>query len=151
MTLPTTATVLAQITKNGALYKSKPKKADGDAQYVWRMVQFVLSGSGPLACMPVLADLWVEAPEDYMIVAPQDFVEGYAKNQWENPINKDYYERENIKTFEEAVLRKWNKYERRRYYIKNVLDPITDEILKQFKPSQMHGLNRWGRALGMIR
>ena len=47
------------LKRNGDLYKSRPKKASGDAQYVWRMVAFALSDNPQHWCIPVTADLYL--------------------------------------------------------------------------------------------
>jgi hypothetical protein len=50
--------IIKQITKkNGEIYATKPKKADADSKYVWRMVMFMVSANRVLQCMPVMADL----------------------------------------------------------------------------------------------
>ena len=53
--------LVQQILKaNGTLYSSKPKKAQGDAQYLWRMVAFGISPIQQHHCMPVMADFDIE-------------------------------------------------------------------------------------------
>ena len=56
------AVLAAEIVKrDGSLYKSRPKNASGEAQYLWRMVAFAL-GTGSVNCMPVCADFYL--PEE---------------------------------------------------------------------------------------
>jgi hypothetical protein len=53
------------ITKpSGEVYVARPKKASGEAQYVWRMVCFHLIDEQPYSCMPVMAD-WYMTERDY--------------------------------------------------------------------------------------
>jgi len=46
--------------KTGRLYASKPKKAQGNAQYIWRMVVFAVSAKRQHQCVPVMAFCDVE-------------------------------------------------------------------------------------------
>jgi hypothetical protein len=60
-----TLSILNQIFKNdGSLYKSKPKKASGDAKYVWRMLAFYMSKNRQHQCMPVTADFDLETYDE---------------------------------------------------------------------------------------
>ena len=51
------------VKRNGQLYASRPKKASGDAQYVWRMVVFMVSNKPAHQCIPVTADFYLD--EEY--------------------------------------------------------------------------------------
>ena len=44
------------LKRNGELYASRPTKASGMSQYVWRMVAFSLSDRPAHQCIPVTAD-----------------------------------------------------------------------------------------------
>ena len=44
------------VKRNGVMYSSKPKKASGDAKYVWRMLAFFVSQNPQHQCIPVTAD-----------------------------------------------------------------------------------------------
>ena len=56
--------IAKQIVKsNGQLYASKPKRASGEAKYVWRMVVFSVSDKPAHQCMPVTAEL--DMPDQY--------------------------------------------------------------------------------------
>lgn len=48
------------VKKNGEVYLSKPKKASGNAKYVWRMVMFFIGNRPQHHCMPVCADFDIE-------------------------------------------------------------------------------------------
>ena len=48
------------IKKDGKLYASKPKKASGEAKYLWRMVAFAVSPKPQHQCLPVTADFDLE-------------------------------------------------------------------------------------------
>lgn len=43
------------VRKNGVLYASKPKRASGEAKYLWRMVVFGISPKPQHQCIPVTA------------------------------------------------------------------------------------------------
>lgn len=51
------------VKRNGQLYASKPKKASGEAQYVWRMVVFMVSNKPAHQCIPVTAEF--DLPDKY--------------------------------------------------------------------------------------
>ena len=44
---------------NGGIYQSRPKKASGEAQYVWRHVVFSLSTNPKHHCIPVTDDFYM--------------------------------------------------------------------------------------------
>lgn len=44
------------VGSDGCLRASKPKKADGDAKYLWRMLVFGLSPNEKHQCLPVMAE-----------------------------------------------------------------------------------------------
>lgn len=47
------------VKKDGTLYSSRPQKASGEAQYVWRMVVFSLSSKPQHQCIPATADWYL--------------------------------------------------------------------------------------------
>ena len=47
-------------TRKGALLTRRPMRASGDAQYVWRMVAFVVSPRPEHHCMPMMADCYID-------------------------------------------------------------------------------------------
>ena len=51
------------IKPSGEFYKAKPKKASGEAKYVWRMAMFFLSSDRKLQCIPVTAEF--DLPDRY--------------------------------------------------------------------------------------
>lgn len=56
--------IAREITKkDGSIYSTKPKKATGEAKYVWRMIVFQVSSIPAHQCMPVTADF--DLPERY--------------------------------------------------------------------------------------
>lgn len=50
--------------KNGTLYASKPKSANGDAKYVWRHLSFHISTNPQHHCMPVTASFDLETYDE---------------------------------------------------------------------------------------
>ena len=53
--------LVKQILKSdNSLYASKPKKASGEAKYLWRMVVFGISPIPAHHCLPVMADMDLE-------------------------------------------------------------------------------------------
>lgn len=59
------ASILSQILKkNGTLYSTKPKKASGDAKYIWRMLSFYISNNSQLQCIPTTADFDLETYDE---------------------------------------------------------------------------------------
>ena len=54
-----TATALRGVVnrRNGRLYASKPREAESECGYLWRMLAFQLSAKPEHHCMPVTADL----------------------------------------------------------------------------------------------
>lgn len=146
---PLAQDILKQIQKkNGTFYTSKPKNASGEAQYVWRMVQFMLVGHGPLACMPMTADFAIDQPpRDFLPEMPEELIaEKIAKC---TPYDIEWVTQQ-AGSPREYFLKDWKKYGRRKHYIKTVLDPVVDEILNQINPNRMEGLKRWGRIYGVI-
>lgn len=47
------------ILLNGELRKSRPRKASGETQYVWRIVAFSLSENPKYWCLPVGAEMYL--------------------------------------------------------------------------------------------
>lgn len=81
-------TVAKQITKkDGSLYATKPKQANGLEKYIWRMVMFAVSPKREHHCIPVTAEFdlidWVEIEfntKSWMtIMRDQDFKERTKK------------------------------------------------------------------------
>lgn len=142
------------ISKRDTLYASKPKKATGDQQYVWRMVAFCISPYGPNACMPMTADFNVQVPTNYLIVAPLDYVAAQKAKLTDQ--DREYIAREKDRlgftSDDQYFQHTWERGARRRHYIKNVLEPLVDEIIavKYPKPKDRAGLVRWGNALGIL-
>lgn len=132
------------IGRDGGLRASKPK--DGNAAYIWRLIGFYVSDKSALHCMPTTADFGVEVPVDWKVEAPAEWLdERMARNITQNDI--DYCIREKGSVFAYNVWW-WTHAERRRKYIKEVLDPIVDEIVGSVPVQERHGLRRWRRAFG---
>ena len=47
------------LLNNGSLRKSRPAKASGNAQYVWRMAAFSLSSNSQHQRLPVMAEMYL--------------------------------------------------------------------------------------------
>lgn len=111
--------IAEKILRSGKLRASKPK--DGEAQYVWRLVAFMISPVPAHHCMPTTHDFGV------MDIAPK--VTKFCKYR-----NKDVNE-----TDMEWVRNRCKE-----------LDKIVDAIVDSVKVQNRHGVNRWARAFGVI-
>ena len=47
------------LKRDGTLYKSRPKNAPGETQYVWRMVAFFISPEARHQCIPASAEFYL--------------------------------------------------------------------------------------------
>jgi len=141
------ATYLPMITKDGKLRASKPK--DGNAAYIWRMVAFSVSTNPKHHCMPMTADFGVHIPDDYLPEAPSTWLEEQVASTLMRPSDIDFCMRQAGSVYEYHV-RDWVRHARRRYFIKNVLDPIVNQIVDSVPVTQQTGTMRWARAFGVI-
>jgi hypothetical protein len=130
----------------GLIRASKPK--DGNAAYVWRMVAFSVSTDRRQQCMPMTADFGVTVPEDWRVNAPADWIEARVASTYERPDDVAFCQRQNgsVRAYHVA---QWEKYDRRRAYIKDVLDPIVKEIVDSVHVTKQAGTMRWARAFGV--
>lgn len=138
--------MLPLITNKGVIRASKPK--NGNAAYVWRMVGFSVSRDPRQHCMPMTADFGVEVPDDWKVEAPVEWVEAQVvrTSQRQDDIDFCVKQKGSVRAYHVA---NWTRYERRKAYIKDVLDPIVDEIVKAVPPRQQAGTARWARAFGV--
>ena len=145
-TSPAALTMVPLISgRDGNLRASKPK--DGNAAYVWRMAALSLSSDRRMQCMPMTADFGVTVPEDWKVEAPADWLAEQIKRTHERDSDVRYC-LEKAGSIEAYHLGWWKQAARRRQYIKEVLDPIVDEIVKSVPVTEWHGVRRWRRALG---
>lgn len=114
--------------KDGTVYSSKPKKADGRAAYVWRMAVFMVSPKPQHHCMPVCADFdlidWIEAN-----------VPGIMKLKDSRHLP---YEEQN------TAYKYVNDPE-----FKQAIKKIEDDIVNAVPKEQWYGVKRWKRAFGV--
>jgi hypothetical protein len=146
-TSPAAQDMLPLITNKGVIRRSKPK--DGNAAYVWRMVAFSVSTDPKQHCMPMTADFDVSVPEGWKVEAPQDWLETKIENTHRRQSDVDFCIDRNgsVRAYH---VENWSRYDRRKQYIKEVLDPIVDEIVKAVPPRRQAGTTRWARAFGVI-
>lgn len=107
------------VTKHNTLRTSKPN--DGEAQYVWRMVCFMVSPKPAHHCIPMTHDFGV------MGLAPK--ITKYC----------NYRKKEVEQTDFDWVRNRCKE-----------LDMIVDKIVDNVKIANRHGINRWVRAFGKI-
>lgn len=107
------------VSKGNQLRASKPK--DGEAQYVWRLVCFMVSPKPAHHCMPCTHDFGV------MDIAPK--VKKYC----------EFRKKEVEQTDMQWVRNRCKE-----------LDIIVDKIVDNVKVMQRHGVNRWAKAFGVI-
>lgn len=138
--------------RDGELRASKPK--DGNAAYVWRMVGFALSSDPRMHCMPTTADFGVQVPEGWQVEPPAAWLaeqirktEEASRTNYESNAGFCIDKYGSVEAFHIAA---WARYRRREAFIKQVLDPIVDEIVKAVPVTQQPGTRRWARAYGVI-
>lgn len=121
--------ILARILNKGALKATKPairagtenELTDRCAAYVWRMVAFQAFKNPVHQCMPVCAEF--DLP---------DF--GSRGLDWNAP------------DFDEKL----HEASAKRRALSKQLDDLADRIVDTLHPSQWHGVQRWGQAMGQI-
>jgi hypothetical protein len=107
------------VSKGNKLRATKP--TDGEAQYVWRLVCFMISPKPAHHCIPVTHDFGV------MGIAPK--VKKYCE-----------YRKKDVEQTDFDWVRNRCKE----------LDVIVNKIVDNVKVSNRHGINRWAKAFGVI-
>lgn len=138
---------LPLITNKGLIRASKPK--DGNAAYVWRMVAFSVSTDRRQQCMPMTADFGVEVPQGWQVNAPVDWVEAQVERTYQRPSDVAFCQQQSGSVRAYHVSR-WERYDRRKAYIKDVLDPIVKEIVDSVAVTKQAGTMRWAQAFGVV-
>lgn len=115
--------------KDGTLYSTKPKKANGLEQYMWRIVAFTISPVAAHQCIPVMCDFdlynWME--ENLPDVVKYD--RKIHKNISE--INTAY------KKVNDPEFKQW-------------LKDIENQIINTVPKEMWYGTKRWAKAFGVI-
>jgi hypothetical protein len=107
------------VSKGNKLRASKP--SDGEAQYVWRMVCFMISPKPAHHCMPTTHDFGV------IDMAPK--IAKFCK----------YREKEITQPDFDWVRNRCKE-----------LNVMVDKIVDNVKSSNRHGINRWAKAFGYL-
>lgn len=119
--------IAKEITKaNGEVYKTKPKKASLEAQYVWREFVFVAGKNPAHHCMPV--------NNEFIVFDIVDSELGYSHE------NRPRYNDDN---YEDYMKKSWE----RKKEVEERLNKISDEIIKTVPPEECYGLQRWASVL----
>lgn len=116
------------------LRASRPTKAKGATQYIWRNVAFIVSTNPQHHCMPVGADFYIKDEE--FAHRKDKYIPKLVTENCQQTVDSW-----NTKTWEMM-----HKSEKRRNYIKQELDPIVDIIIDNIPKSQWRGAHRWNRA-----
>jgi hypothetical protein len=116
------------------LRTSRPTKASGATQYVWRMVAFIVSTNPQHHCMPVGADFYIKDSEfahrtdqyipKLLTENCQQTVDNWSAKTWDM----------------------MHRGEQRRKYISEELEPIIEIIIDTIPKSQWRGAHRWHQA-----
>jgi hypothetical protein len=143
------------------LRSSKPKKATGPAQYVWRMIVFAVPKGHGHHCLPVCADWDVQAsdiPADFQAQVDTAWLnEQLARSQDEQAKDSALFERLTTYPFhgsyDGAPPRDWTEYHTRKWprvrkqrYLK-YLDSIADRVVATVPLRKQAGTMAWHRAL----
>jgi hypothetical protein len=123
-------------TRNDKIRSTKPK--DGRSAYVWRLVMFMMSRNPAHQCMPVMLEFYLEESH-------------YAhRTETYQPRLETEHDRQTVAEWDEQTRKRMNKGARRRAYMEQELKPLVDRIVDSVHPSELHGVRRWGRALGVL-
>lgn len=117
------------------LRASRPTKAKGATQYIWRMVCFIVSPNPQHHCMPVGADFYINESEY-----------AHRTDQYIPRLETDH-DRETVNKWNQKTWDMMHKGEKRKKYIKEELDPLVDIIIESIPKNQWHGAKRWHKAL----
>jgi len=116
------------------LRASRPTKAKGASQYIWRMIAFVISTNPQHHCIPIGADFYIN-DTDY---AHRD--DKYI------PRAETEHDRETVAKWDAKTWERMHKGTQRRKYMSEELDPIVDLITESIPKSQWRGAHRWHKA-----
>lgn len=116
------------------LRASRPTKASGASQYIWRMTAFIVSTNPQHHCIPVGADFYIN-DEDF-----QHRDDKYV------PRAETERDRETVAKWDEKTWEGMHRSEQRKQYMKQELDPIVDLIVDSIPKSQWRGAHRWHKA-----
>jgi len=129
--------ISTQGKNKGALRVAKPKHSREDldsckAAYLWRMVAFQASPISAHHCMPMCADF--DIPRD--LNNPNYPKDKDYPDRWSNSDSKYWHDCKPFRDAHKALLKR--------------LDDLADKITDTLPRNQLHGINRWGRALGAL-
>lgn len=117
------------------LRASRPTKAKGASQYIWRMAAFIVSTNPQHHCMPIGADFYIN--DDEFEHRTDKYIPKLVTPNCQNTVDNW-----DTKTWE-----RMHKSEKRRNYIKQELDPIVDIIIDNIPKEQWRGAQRWKQAI----
>lgn len=122
----------------GGIYRlrsSRPTKASGSVQYIWRMIAFTVSPNPQHHCIPMGADFYI--------------LDSEIAHRTDQYIPKYLYDsdREAVAKWSQKTWDMMHKGEKRRNYVKQELDPIVDIVVNNIPKNQWYGVKRWHHAL----
>lgn len=114
---------------------SRPTKASGSSQYIWRMVSFIVSTNPQHHCMPIGADFYIGDTE--------------YSHRTDKYVPKYNYESdyETVKKWDDQTWARMHRGACRNNYIKEELDPIVDIIVDNIPKEKWLGAKRWKTAI----
>lgn len=117
------------------LRASKPIRACGSAQFIWRMVAFVVSPYAAHHCIPVSADFDITQAE-------------YAhRTDVYVPRTTTANDLETVAKWSQETWAMMHNGEKRKRYIADELNPIVDAIVDLIPKNEWRGAHRWSKAI----
>jgi hypothetical protein len=119
---------------NVRLRSSRPNKAAGATQYIWRMIAFIVSPNPQHHCMPIGADFYILDSE--YAHRTDEYIPQYRYDS----------DRETVANWSQKTWDMMHRGEKRKKYVKEELDPIVDIIVEIIPKNQWYGAKRWSKA-----